>query len=250
MRRHLGMIFILLLLGSFSGNGQDYTPEERYLETDIEPHQFDRTKWAKTIEGIDYTTQRTRQKRSNDNAVNDHEQRTGSDSRSDRFFADGAGTALAQLLLIAGGVILIALLVWSILGYGKQAKNKKIKRNTETIDIRKIEENIHEADMNDYIRQAKENGEYNLAIRLYYLAVLKELSLKKYIKWKVDKTNGEYLREMRPQSNFEEFRTLTRIFEQSWYGNRPLDAGSFAELEPRFNRFVQQQAATTKAAAS
>lgn len=250
LQKYFGTVFLLLLIGSFSVKGQDYTPEDRYLETEIEPHRFNREKWAKAIDGISYDQKSPRQKSRNQDAVNDNEDRRGSTSRSGDLFGAGTGTALAQFLLIAGGIVLIAFLIWSILGYDKQAKNKKIKRKPENIDIRKIEENIHEADMNDYIRQAKEVGDFNLAVRLYYLAALKELSLKKHIKWKVDKTNGEYLREMRSQPAFDEFRSLTRIFEQSWYGNRPLDADFFAELEPRFDRFIQQQAATVQATAS
>ena len=53
----------------------------------------------------------------------------------------------------------------------------------------KIEENIHESDLDKFIKQAESEEKYNLAIRLYYLAIIKELSLGKLIKWKRNKTN-------------------------------------------------------------
>jgi hypothetical protein len=228
---------------------QEYTPEDRYLESEIRTHRFDRNKWSETISGIDYDQKKENGRNRNYEEPADPGSGGGRFRRGGSTFMPGAGTAFAQFLLIAGGVILIALLIWSILGYGK-AKNKKIKKESKEIDIRKIEENIHEADMDDYIRQAKDAKDFNLAVRLYYLAALKELSLRKLIKWKVDKTNGEYLREMRAQADYQEFRALTRIFEQSWYGNRPLDAEAFAELEPRFTRFIRHQTSTAQAAAT
>ncbi|MCB0629036.1 MAG: DUF4129 domain-containing protein [Saprospiraceae bacterium] len=247
MRLQFGTIFLLLFLWNLPGNGQDYTPEDRYLDTEIETRPFDRSKWAETVSGIDYDRKTSRRKRRTDEIEEPGNGNYGSGSNT---FGIGAGTALARFLLITGGVIIIALLIWSILGYGNSAKNKKIRRESGTIDIRKIEENIHEADMDDYIQQAKNAGDFTLAVRLYYLAALKELSLKKLIKWKVDKTNGEYLREMRTHADFNEFRSLTYIFEQSWYGNRPLDADAFAGIEPRFERFIQHHSSVHQVAAS
>ena len=132
-----------------------------------------------------------------------------------------------------------------------KAKNKKIKRTTEEkIDIQKIEANIHEADLDYFTRQAKEAGDYNLAIRLYYLAILKELSLQKAIKWKVDKTNREYMQELRASAHFADFRSLTYVFEQAWYSNRLLDAASFEQLEPSFRSFIDGLTTPEKATAS
>ena len=217
------------------GKGQDRnTPEDRYLHSRIEQRQLDRGQWADLTEGIDYTEKKRRKERQNPEQSN-----SGGNERSyNPIFGEGTGAAFARFLLITLGAIAIALLVRSILGYGR-IKDKKITRNTEAgINIQKIEENIHEADLEDYIDQAKVEGNFNLAIRLYYLAILKELSLQKIIKWKVDKTNSQYLWEMRGHDQVDEFRTLTRIFERSWYGDRLLDAASFAELEPKFQRFI------------
>lgn len=235
MIKQIVSILILVLLGITSGQGQEtITPEERYLEASIEQHQLDRKRWADLTEGIDYTEKQRRQpaprEQQNENTRNE----------STSMFGEGTGAAIARFLLITLGAIAIALLVKSMLGYGK-VKNKKINRKTEEgIDIQKIEENIHEADLDDYIQQAKANGDYNLAIRLYYLAILKELSLQKDIKWKVDKTNNEYLREMRQHDMFTEFRQLTLIFERSWYGNRPPDAETFNRIEPGFQHFLNR----------
>lgn len=247
MSKKIATIILLVLLVQPASQGQDYTPEERYLQSRIEPRQFDRAKWADLVEGIDYTEKRRKPK---EKAT--EERNSGSENNWPSFpaFSGGTGTAIAQFLLIVIGAVLIALLVRSMLGYGK-AKDKKIKRTTEeSINIQKIEENIHEADFDYFIRQAKEGGDFNLAIRLYYLAILKELSLRKAIKWKVDKTNRAYMNELRSSTHFEDFRSLTYIFEQTWYGNRPLDATYFGQIEPSFRHFIDGLTTPTKATAS
>jgi len=91
-----------------------------------------------------------------------------------------------------------------------------------------------------FIRAAKEKGDYALAMRLYYLAIIKEMSLKKLIKWKRDKTNGEYLRELRSSNFFTEFNEVTNIFERIWYGGGKIDAGTFAGFEGKFRGLVER----------
>lgn len=245
MIKKIVTILFLSLLGISSGRGQEaITPTEQYLESNIEQHQLDRNRWADLTEGVDYTEKQRRQKPARE-APNE---RTSSQRPS--IFGEGTGAAIARFLLITLGAIAIALLVRSILGYGK-ARDKKITRKTEEgIDIQKIEENIHEADLDDYIEQAKANGDFNLAIRLYYLAILKALSLQKDIKWKVDKTNTEYLREMRRHELFTEFGELTHIFERSWYGNHPPNAETFRRLEPNFQQFMSRLAAVKNTVSS
>ena len=53
--------------------------------------------------------------------------------------------------------------------------------------------------------------------------VIKKLSEKEFIKWKKDKTNGQYARELRGTEYELPFRKLTRIFESLWYGQNTLN---------------------------
>lgn len=237
MTKKNATILLLLLLGFAPGKGQDSTTsEERYLRSRIEQRSLDRNQWADLTEGLDYTEKKRRSSRQGSDQNDSREQ-----SRNfNPLFGEGTGAAITRFLLIALGAIGIALLVRSILGYGRP-RDKKISRSTAAgINIQKIEENIHEADLNDFIDQAKAKEDFNLAIRLYYLAILKELSQQKLIKWKAEKTNREYLKEMRKQKSIGDFRELTRIFERYWYGELPLNFAAFAQLEPVFRRFISQ----------
>ena len=105
-------------------------------------------------------------------------------------------------------------------------------------DIEVIEENIYESDLEDFIQQATQQKNYNLAIRLFYLAIIKELSLAKLIKWKRDKTNKDYLNEMRGTELYSSFREQTQIFERIWYGESNLQQTDYANLAGAFQKLL------------
>jgi len=77
-------------------------------------------------------------------------------------------------------------------------------------------------------------------VRVYYLEVLKQLSLKDLIKWQRDKTNSEYLREMRQQTHFKDFRHVTRIFERVWYGDTKIEQDTFQQISPEFELYLSK----------
>ena len=212
-------------------------PSEAYRMEDIQQRNFDEQKWKQTVEGIDYSSDRVKERK---DRVREDGRRTypRTDSGGGLTFGTGGASAILKFFIIAFAVVVLVLILWSLLGLGVP-KNTKIKDEiSASIDIQKIEENIHESDLERYIRQALEKKEYDLAIRLYYLAALKELSLHKAIRWKKDKTNRTYLNEMRQHPSFQPFRSITRIFERVWYGNVDLKEEDYYKIEPEFKQFI------------
>ena len=138
-------------------------------------------------------------------------------------------------------IALVAFLAYRLVGEGLgRPKNRKFTPSSIAVSLDEIEENIHEHDFRHYIQQAIEEKNYALAIRLYYLAILKELSIKKNIKWKREKTNREYLREMRSNTSYDSFRQVTQVFERVWYGNGQLAENDFQQLKPNFEQLVEK----------
>jgi len=197
---------------------------------------FDKTEWERVTKDIDYSSDTAKERKKKDEKKREQGGEAG--GGSSRFFEGGNASGIMKFIIIVLAVVVVALLLRSLLGLNKP-KNKKIKK-VQAIDLERIEENIHEANLDDFIRQALEQQNFALAIRLYYLAILKELSLKNTIHWKKDKTNKDYLREMRQSDLFGDFRELTAIFERVWYGESPIQAREFHQLEPRFRRMIQQ----------
>lgn len=109
-----------------------------------------------------------------------------------------------------------------------------------TIELSDIESNLNEADVDSFLKKSLEDKDYRLSIRLYYLAIIKQLSASRAINWAKDKTNGHYMREMRAGKHpaYNDFKKLTRIFEFVWYSNVQFDQGQFKEVSVDFKSFL------------
>lgn len=100
------------------------------------------------------------------------------------------------------------------------------------LDYETLSENIHELDFPAQLRAAEEAGNLRLAVRLGYLALLKQLSDRTLIEWQPDKTNQAYLRELASQRPAlrPAFAERTRQFEYVWYGELALTPALYAEV--------------------
>lgn len=100
------------------------------------------------------------------------------------------------------------------------------------LDYETLGENIHELDFPAQLRAAEEAGNLRLAVRLGYLAVLKQLSDRALIEWQPDKTNQAYLRELAHQRPAlrPAFAEATRQFEYVWYGELALTPRLYAAV--------------------
>ncbi|GAB3927093.1 DUF4129 domain-containing protein [Mucilaginibacter myungsuensis] len=98
-------------------------------------------------------------------------------------------------------------------------------------------ENIHEISFDEEIEAALAARNFKLAVRLLYLASLKQLSDAGLIHWELGKTNSAYLEELGDTDRRQTFGVLTRQFEYIWYGNFPVDATSFNNIQTLFADF-------------
>jgi hypothetical protein len=94
-------------------------------------------------------------------------------------------------------------------------------------------------------RQAEEKaraGQLRPAIRLLYLAVLALLHRANLIRFERTRTNGEYVRQLRPREDLHApFRTLTDRFESTWYSEAVCQADDFTACR-RLAEVVREQA--------
>lgn len=233
-------IFFLLLFGMLAWSLRAQVQEDSLQNTlyqgeDIPERPFDEKKWEELTKDLDYS-EKTKSKNKRDSLENGAEG-MGRGAPQRNPFSSEQGSVIMKFLIILLAVVVVVLLLRGLLGSDLKVKNKKV-RKVDKIDLERIEEDIENADLPDFIQQALANEQYALAIRLYYLAALKELSLRKDIRWKKDKTNLDYLREMHNSEHYLAFKNLTAIFERVWYGERVLDEEGFQQLEPDFKQFI------------
>lgn len=110
-------------------------------------------------------------------------------------------------------------------------------RNRKNIsaDIQVTAENTNDPEV--MLRNAIRNGNYRLAVRYLYLQALLRLSERKFIEINANKTNYEYVNEVRKHRFANEFASLTLQYEYVWYGEYPVDQRLFEQIQEGFIQF-------------
>ena len=87
------------------------------------------------------------------------------------------------------------------------------------------------------IDKAAVAGNYRLAIRLMFLRLLKNLSQKNIIQYKHDRTNFDYLLQLSSTKYYNDFFTITRHYEYSWYGKFEISSDTYSFIKNEFDNF-------------
>lgn len=115
-------------------------------------------------------------------------------------------------------------------------------RNTKKISVGNVdEENIHFINFKDVIATAKSKNEFRIATRYYYLWLLKSLSDRTTIEWDIEKTNTDYLAEIKNAGLKKEFEFLSYIYDYCWYGEFELTQEDFNKAETHFINAIQNK---------
>lgn len=152
-------------------------------------------------------------------------------------FVNGIIYFISNIFPFLLGGIIIFIILKTFLGTETSFWNFK-KTNTKVAEKLIYEdEDIHETDIDGLLQKAIINKEYRLAIRYYYLSVLKELSNQKRIDYHKDKTNSEYLFEIENEVVRNDFSYLSYVYSYVWYGEFPVDETNFKLAENKFTSF-------------
>lgn len=222
-------------------------PAQTYLEQEITPAEVDRERWAAAKEGINYGSPGRKQQKE---ATEQSESRRGGGEREaaqpqlnppEPWVGGEAASVLLRIFFWITVAVLIAVLIRYLLGLKRPPSNPEIKKGiSSAINLQAIEEDLPEAKLEDFLQQAIADKEYSLAIRLYYLVLLQGLTHKKLVNWQKDKTNSQYVQELGGGPLQAEFRNVTLLFEQVWYGDQQIGEAAFEQMLPRFQAFAQR----------
>ncbi|AXT54218.1 DUF4129 domain-containing protein [Aquimarina sp. MMG015] len=108
------------------------------------------------------------------------------------------------------------------------------KQEAPQIILTEDEDIIQNQNIEQLIQQALKANNYRLAIRYYYLSVLKQLSENEFINWESQKTNTDYLKELTDNSLKNKFQNITRLYDFIWYGSFDINQTSFEQAEQKF----------------
>ena len=125
------------------------------------------------------------------------------------------------------------LLIWLFM---KVSPNDMLleKQSPGQVILTEDEDIIQNQDINELLNNALQQNNYRLAIRYYYLLILKKLTDHHIIDWEAQKTNTDYISEISSPALQQKFKIITRIYDFIWYGSFTIDEKSYKKAEKEF----------------
>lgn len=127
-------------------------------------------------------------------------------------------------LILAG---FIGLMIWLFMRL-IPASSLLEEQETPHVFLNDEENIVRSENIGELIENAINDGDYRLAVRYYYLQLLRQLHQKKLINYEFQKTNSEYLNEIKANNLRIHLKKVMRIYDFIWYG-------SFSLSEPDFH---------------
>jgi preprotein translocase subunit SecG len=153
-----------------------------------------------------------------------------------------AASSATSLLIRIIGVLIIIFVIYMIV---KSILNKEgswiFGKNSDKkiIDYSEIEKNLRLVDFEKLIENTLKSGDNRLSIRYYYLWLLKKLSANEIIVWDLEKTNSDYLYEIKNPAQKQDFEYLSYIYNNIWYGEFELDENTFEKAKQAFQKSIK-----------
>lgn len=227
---------------------------KNYSAEKLTVRKFDDASWKKVVGETNYTEESKRVKKkknstpqegSGDGHIGKSNQRTerideNEDEENGAQTSDSIGWSASWLTFFFYAmiiVIIVAILIIITKNISIRTSPKKTKN--ELIDVTAPVENIADLDIDMLLQKAA--GNYRLAVRLYYLGLLKKLNEVGFIVWKKDKTNRDYLAELYAKViHYQDIQRLTLAYEQVWYGDHTISAEAYQQLRDDFKAIDRQ----------
>ena len=140
-------------------------------------------------------------------------------------------SALPYLIILA----VVGLLVWLFMRIDLAGSPLK-KDSLNKVILSDEQEIIETQNIQELIDAALKAQNYRLAVRFYYLLLLQKLAQKDIIDWQVQKTNADYVYEIKNEVLRTDFTRLTRIYDFIWYGNFEVSQNAFSKAEQEFKK--------------
>jgi hypothetical protein len=149
------------------------------------------------------------------------------------------GSSFLRILLWVLGIAFILFVLYRLFladGVFRRA-SKTIKQTTPEVEEEVI---TAESDFNNLINQSIQNGNYRQAVRYQYLKTLHKLADKNWVELAKDKTNFQYVSEIKNPAFQNEFASLTLNYEYVWYGEFAIDKSIYQKIETGFTGLNQK----------
>ena len=131
----------------------------------------------------------------------------------------------------------IGVVIWYLASSNISLFRKESKKITDDKIEEEFTDDIFTINYEKEIQKAVDGKNYRLAVRLWYLKTLKELSDRNIIDYRHERTNSEYVNSLFGKRYYSDFFRLTRNFEYTWYGQFNLSADAYEMMRADFSNF-------------
>lgn len=161
------------------------------------------------------------------------------DVSDDLSSSDGSSRRLNgwTLFVLLIGVALIVFFVLKATGTGGNLLFKRKTKAKEDVDASVEDVDIHAINYDSQIQSALQASDYRLAVRLWFLRSLKEMTDRDLINWKIDKTNSDYYYELSGSGLQQQFGRVSLIYDYIWYGDFEVDEMGYRKVEDDLRGF-------------
>lgn len=145
---------------------------------------------------------------------------------------------------IVGYTVIFGLLGYLIYLFIKQAikdPNRKVPGIAHLFTDQTNPEHVADLDLDSLLQDALTQNNLRLAVRLYYIKLLKHLNNEGFIRWEKNKTNRDYANELISMGFANQFKKLMVAYEYVWYGERTPSTEEFRLLEGTFKKLYETQ---------
>lgn len=143
---------------------------------------------------------------------------------------------LLPYLIVVGAIIFVGWLFYKLNPGSKLLRSK----DTPEVFFTEEEEIIRTKDIRKLISKALENKDFRLAVRYYYLLILKRLTDAKFINYEFDKTNSDYMAETKGEAVYLDFAKATNLYDYIWYGNFEVTESDYQKAQHTFDHLEHQ----------
>ncbi|MDR2122874.1 MAG: hypothetical protein LBP34_07090 [Flavobacteriaceae bacterium] len=135
-------------------------------------------------------------------------------------------------------VLFVLIIIGAVFFYKRF--NHSLGRNSKNdLSAEEAEKNINEADLDTLIHNANKEKNYRLAIRFYYLKLLKLMDNRQLIEYEYQKTNYEYFYEIKNPKLKYLFKEVSFVFDYCWYGDHNAGESDFNVAKNKFSEIQQ-----------
>lgn len=160
-----------------------------------------------------------------------------------KIFGVGDGESTENVIEIIIRVLAILIVLFVVYLIIKAVLNKEgmwiFGKSRRDIRVNELsEQELNQMDFRQLTEETAQAGKYRLAVRYYYLWLLKRLADREIIDWHQDKTNSDYLYEISNPALRKDFEYLSYVYDYSWYGEFDIDETAFRKAQKAFLKTI------------